>query len=204
MPRSTSSADLSTFGSEFNGHRTMTKYEWTMKQVAEATKEYPPSNRQYIDAFLAEVERAGESLTRVRFFELFKACAPPLDADVGYFDYEVINDRWTFTADFSEAWKIPAIEPLPRITMTAKFGKRSLPGDFCCLGGTPDWIQNEKYPICPKCDANMVLFLQLKSLPYSLTEHHEELDAYTFGDAGNFYLFQCPNCGAYQNSEQCH
>ena len=99
---------------------------------------------------------------------------------------------------------MPEPEPFPRITTTAKFGKQSLPKDFCTLGGTPEWIQNEMYPICLECDADMVLFIQLKSLPYAITKKKEELGVYSFGDAGNFYLFCCPKCDTYNTSWQCH
>ena len=182
----------------------MTKYEWTKKQIYEATKDYPPENRRYLDAFLEEVKKAGESLTRTKYLELFEQGRPPLDADTDYFEYDVLDDRFALVANFSEAWQIPEVEPLPRITTTSKCGKVKLPDDFCTLGGTPDWIQNERFPICPQCDADMILFLQLKSLPYELTKKREDLAAFTFGDAGNFYLFQCPACDTYKTSSECY
>jgi rubredoxin len=182
----------------------MTKYQWTKKQIEEATKDHPPDTPKYMDAFLAAVKEAGQSLTRTKFFELFEACSPSDDDDVDYFDYDILSDRWVLVADFSEAWAIPEAEPLPHITTTARCGAFSLPDDFCSLGGTPEWIQNEKYPICPECDADMVLFLQLKSLPYEITRQAEALCAYTFGDAGNFYLFHCPRCGTHKTSWECY
>jgi hypothetical protein len=182
----------------------MTKYEWTKKQIAEATKDYPPGNLKYIDAFLAEVMKAGQSLTRTKFFEIYEACGPSDEDDADYFDYAILSDHWVLVADFGEAWNLPEAEPLPHITTTAKFGTFSLPVDFCSLGGTPDWVQNENYPICPECDADMLLFLQLKSLPHSITSQKEELSVYTFGDAGNFYLFHCPKCDTHKTSWECY
>ena len=182
----------------------MTKYEWTKKQIEEVTKDYPPDNPKYMDAFLAEVKKAGQALTRTKFFELFEACAPSDDDTTDYFDYAILSDRWALVADFSEAWELQDSEPLPRITTSAQFGALPLPADFCSIGGTPDWIQNEKYPACPQCDADMVLFLQLKSLPHEITKQHETLRAYTFGDAGNFYLFHCPKCDTHRTSWECY
>jgi hypothetical protein len=183
----------------------MTKYEWTKRHIDEAKKEYPPDNPKYMDDFLAAVKEAGQSLTRVKFFELFDSCAPPDDDDdIDYFDYDVLSDLWTLGANFGEAWTIPAPEPLPRITTTAKFHEQSLPDDFCSLGGTPEWIQEEKYPICPQCDNDMVLFLQLKSLPFELTRVTKALDAFTFGDAGNFYIFHCVKCATHKISCECY
>ena len=40
-PCSTVSKNCSIVVDEFYGRRAMTKYEWTKKQVAEATEEYP-------------------------------------------------------------------------------------------------------------------------------------------------------------------
>ncbi|MBN8422810.1 MAG: hypothetical protein J0L73_28135 [Verrucomicrobia bacterium] len=182
----------------------MTKYEWTKKQVEMATLEHPPKNRAYIDSFLSAVEKAGQSLTRTQFFELYKASVPGEDEDVDYFDYPVLDDHWVLVADFKEAWDIPAPPALPRITTQAAAGETSLPADFCTLGGTPDWIQNECFPICHKCDGDMVLFLQLKSLPYEITEKEKALEACTFGDDGHFYLFLCPTCGTHKTSLECH
>lgn len=182
----------------------MTKYEWTKKEVEIATTDYPPDNRRFIDAFLDAVKQAGQSLTRTKFFELYEACAPGEGEDADYFDYSVLDDHWVLGADFSEAWHMPPTPPLPEITTKATGGTIDLPDDFCRLGGTPDWIQNERFPICPECDCNMVLFLQLKSLPYEITKKVESLGAYTFGDAGNFYLFHCPKCDTHKTSWQCY
>ena len=182
----------------------MTKYEWTKKQIEAATKDYPPDNRKYIDAFLEAVKKAGQSLTRTQFYELYKACGPGEEDDADYFDYPVLDDHWVLIANFSEAWDMPASPTLPRVTTKASVGKTSLPADFISLGGTPEWIQNERFPICPECDCDMVLFLQLKSLPYEITKKDEALRAYTFGDAGNFYLFHCPKCGTHKTSWECY
>jgi len=182
----------------------MTKYEWTKQQIEAATTDYPSDHPQYIDAFLEEVKHAGQSLTRTQFFELFEKCRPPEDADTDYFDYSVLDDHFSLAADFKEAWEIPDSEPLPIVTTKAHYSDVPLPDDFCRLGGEPEWIQNEKFPICGECDADMVLFLQLKSLPYEITKDRRELRAYTFGDAGNFYLFHCPKCRTHKTSWECY
>lgn len=182
----------------------MSKYEWTKKEIDLAMNGDLPKNRKYIDAFLAAVKKAGPNLTRTKFFELYEACGPGDDQDVDYLDYPVFDDHWVLVADFSEAWDMPATPALPRITAKAAIRKIRLPDDFISLGGTPDWIQNERFPICPKCDCDMVLFLQLKSLPYEITKKDEALMAYTFGDAGNFYLFHCPKCGTHKTSWECY
>jgi hypothetical protein len=181
----------------------MTKYEWTKKEIESVTSEYPPDDPQYIEAFLAEVKKAGEKLTRTKFFKIYEACAPPKKVEADYFDYAVLDDHWN-AADFREAWGSFEADPLPRIATKATFGRLPLPDDFCVLGGTPDWIQEEKFPICPKCDRDMALFLQLKSLPYEITKNNEPLSTYTFGDAGNFYLFRCATCDTYKNSWECY
>lgn len=179
----------------------MTKYEWTKKQIAEATEGHPPENMQYFDAFLAEVQKAGESLTRTRFFELFEQCRPARDAD--YFDYAFLDDHFAYgVANFAEAWNMVEHSQLPTVTARAMYGDLALPQEFCRFGGEPDWIQSVDFPICKECDANMVLFLQVKSLPYELTKDREELRAFTFGDAGNFYVFHCPKCGTYNTSAE--
>ena len=182
----------------------MTKYEWTRKQIEIAAEEHPPENRKYLDAFLAAVKQAGQGLTRTGFFELYEACAPKEDEDADYFDYPILGDHWALIADFSEAWDMPATPPLPRITTQAVTSETPLPEDFCSIGGTPDWIQGDQFPICPACDCDMILFIQLKSLPYAITRNDETLRAYTFGDAGNFYLFHCPKCETYKTSGDCY
>lgn len=182
----------------------MTKYEWTYQQIEMATKDYPPANRQFMDSFLDSVKKAGQSLTRTEFFKLYEACGPGENEDVDYFDYATLDDYWVYTADFSEAWDMPLTPPLPHIITTATAGETALPSDFCSLGGTPEWLQYEDFPICAECDCDMVLFLQLKSLPRSITKTQESLEVYAFGDAGNFYLFHCPKCRTHKTSWECH
>ncbi len=182
----------------------MTKYEWAAQEIKAATKKYPPTDCKYIDALLARLKEAGESLTRSKFFELLETCGPALGDSVDYMDYDVLHDHFSLCANFREAWEIPDVTPHPRIVTKAKYGQIKLPDDFCTLGGSPDWIQSEKFPICGECDADMILFLQLKSIPYRLTKENEELNAFTFGDAGNFYVFQCPKCWEYKTSSECH
>lgn len=55
------------------------------------------------------------------------------------------------------------------------------PGDK--LGGWPHWIQSAEYPYCPKCQAQMVLVLQVDS---------EDNIPYMFGDSGCGHIMQCP------------
>ena len=182
----------------------MSVYEWTKRQIEEAKDGFPPYESRYMDAFLAAIGEAGESITRSRFFEILDACRPGEDEDVDYPDYEVLEDHLLLGADFGEAWTIAEPEPLPVVTTSAKSDGVPLPDEFCRLGGTPDWIQDGRPPICKQCDADMVLLVQLKSLPYELTREHPELQAFTFGDAGNFYVFICPACGTHGTSWDCY
>ena len=182
----------------------MTKFQWTKKQVDEATRDHPPANPVFIEAFLREVQAAGEGMTRVQFFEIYRRCAPTRDENADYFDYEILSDHFTHMAGFHEAWKLVKTKPLPKITTAANASDVGLPLDFISLGGKPEWIQGEEFPICPKCDKDMVLLLQLKSLPYEITKLHRNLRCYTFGDAGNFYVFTCPKCGTFKTSSECY
>jgi hypothetical protein len=182
----------------------MTKYEWTRRQIEIATAGNPPENRKYIDAFLAAVKEAGQKLTMIQFFELYEACGPGDGGHADYFDYPVLDDHWVFNANFAEAWDISTTPTLPRVTTEAAVGNTTLPPDFISLGGTPEWIQEVRFPICAQCDCDMVLFIQLKSLPYEITKKDKSLQAYTFGDAGNLYLFHCPKCGTHKTSWECH
>lgn len=58
----------------------------------------------------------------------------------------------------------------------------SAPGDK--LGGWPYWVQSVEYPLCPQCQAQMHLLLQIDS---------EDNLPYMFGDAGCAHLTYCPN-----------
>jgi hypothetical protein len=118
----------------------------------------------------------------------------------------LFDTQLCYAADFSEAWDVTEAPILPEVKAEGGFRFESvkLPEDFIKLGGEPDWIQNERYLICEKCDRDMGLLFQVKSLPYEIREQRPELERYAFGDAGNMYVFQCPECGGLRSDEQCH
>lgn len=54
------------------------------------------------------------------------------------------------------------------------------------LGGVPDFIQSEDWPICPDCGAKMTFYAQLDSIN----------DEFIIADCGMIYIFICFECNA--------
>lgn len=52
------------------------------------------------------------------------------------------------------------------------------------LGGTPNFIQNEKWPECTACRKRMTFYAQLDSIG----------DKYNLADCGMIYVFVCFGC----------
>jgi len=180
----------------------MTKLQWVEKQIEIAGDNDSSFLGEFKNTFLSRIRDAGESLTRTQFWKLFRELKP---RDKKLFcDYMILDTRLSYAADFSEVWDTSKAPTLPELKGQFCFGSVKLPADFVKLGGDPDWVQDERFPICGKCDRDMGLVVQIRSLPQKLTEKHEELQAYTFGDAGTFYLFQCPHCYSCQTYEQGH
>jgi len=66
------------------------------------------------------------------------------------------------------------------------------------VGGLPDWIQSEEWPICPECQNKMLFVCQLNT--------DEEISngeaCQAFGDSGMLYVFSC--CRNVTTVMQCH
>jgi hypothetical protein len=52
------------------------------------------------------------------------------------------------------------------------------------LGGDPEFIQSEEWPLCPECGQKMSFYAQLDSLN----------DDFCFADCGMIYVFVCFEC----------
>ncbi len=62
------------------------------------------------------------------------------------------------------------------------------------LGGSPDWIQNDKTPDCLSCFTAMSFYGQLDCIG----------DKIALGDCGMIYVFICFDCGETNTVVQCH
>jgi len=60
------------------------------------------------------------------------------------------------------------------------------------LGGEPDFIQGEDWPICPDCGQKMTFYAQLDSIN----------DEYQIADCGMIYVFACLDCNAVETRVQ--
>ena len=167
-----------------------------------AVSEFPPETTEHLDRFLDAVKAEGESLTRVRFFEILEENEPKKTND--YFEYDVLGDTFSLAADFSQVWDIKSCPRVPEVQLQGEVEGKKLPSDFVQIGGVSEWIQSEDIPICPACDSDMALFMQLKSMPNEFTKENKALRALVFGDAGNFYLFACTDCHEYKVLSQCY
>lgn len=182
----------------------MTKLEWVEKQIQIAGEGHENFLGDLKEKFISLIQQAGENLTRTHFWKLFHELRPK-DAGNLYCDYMILDTQFCYSADFSEVWDVSKAPLLPEVKgSNFKWGAVDLPADFIKLGGEPDWIQDESFPICETCDCDMALMVQVKSLPYEITKKHEDLNIYTFGDAGTLYIFQCPNCQACHTDWQCY
>jgi hypothetical protein len=52
------------------------------------------------------------------------------------------------------------------------------------LGGSPNFLQEETWPLCPECSRKMLFYAQLDSLN----------DEFCIADCGMIYIFLCLNC----------
>jgi hypothetical protein len=57
-------------------------------------------------------------------------------------------------------------------------------GDRNKLGGTPDFLQGDEYPVCDDCKKKMDFYAQLDSLN----------DEFIIADCGMIYVFMCFEC----------
>lgn len=180
----------------------VTKLQWVKKQIRIAGKGHKNFLGGLKEDFLLRIKEAGEDLTRTQFWKLFRDVEP--NDEKLFCHYMILDTQLSYAADFSEVWETSSAPLLPELKGRFRYGSVKLPADFVKLGGEPDWVQNEHFPICERCDRDMGLVIQIRSLPHKLTNKHEALRSYTFGDDGTFYLFQCPHCYSFQTSEQCH
>ena len=180
----------------------MSKLHWLNEQIEAAFKgAVPDPVPEFLTRLVAEVEGAGEGLSRSAFMKIFERVRPE-GSGADFCNYMILGTQLSYVADFSEAWATVGTDALPEIKMRAKYRGTSLPEDFVKIGGTPEWIQDEAFPICEECDRDMVLFAQFKSLP--TLKKFPELAALQFGDDGNLYFFTCPGCATFKTDWQCH
>lgn len=67
--------------------------------------------------------------------------------------------------------------------------KASAAKAFAKIGGVPDWIQDEEWPVCPGCGKIMMFVAQI-----STDERRSNgRDVLAFGDSGKIYAFVCCN-----------
>jgi len=62
------------------------------------------------------------------------------------------------------------------------------------LGGEPDFIQGDDYPICRDCRQRMTFYAQLDSIN----------DQFCLGDCGMIYIFVCFGCLESTSIIQCY
>ena len=179
----------------------MKKLAWVRKQLEIASEGRSDFLGNLREPFLRKIEAAGEDLTRFQLWRLFQDLRP--EADALYDDWKALDIQLCYEADLSEIWDTTNAPLLPEIETAAKFDATELPHEFVKIGGQPDWIQDEDYPICEECDCNMALLMQLRSLPYELTNEHKQLRAFIFPGGGNIYLFKCPKCSSLRGTLQC-
>lgn len=77
------------------------------------------------------------------------------------------------------------------------------------LGGSPNWVQTDQTPTCPRCGKEMRFVGQLDSLEHQNKANPHSIKAlsrqqhFMFGDVGLIYLFFCFDCCATQAIFQC-
>jgi hypothetical protein len=60
------------------------------------------------------------------------------------------------------------------------------------IGGEPDFIQNQDWPICPDCKKRMTFYAQLDSIN----------DDFCIADCGMIYVFVCLECNTVETRVQ--
>jgi hypothetical protein len=160
---------------------------------------------QYLGKFrkqlLDDLRKKAPAMTRERFKPWLETWMEKMrDADVA--DLIYLDLHFQFTAKLDEVWPVRRCPAYAKIDAVASFQQQPLPASFLQLGGKPKWVQDEDIPICPGCDRDMQLVVQLTS-PY---EHPlaAKLQSFHFHDAGRLYLFGCQDCGNYATRVQGH
>lgn len=184
----------------------MTKVEWLKKQIKEAGQGLKRElSAPFISKFEEAVAASGDDLTRSEFDRLLEKFKPEDPNELT--DYMILNTQLYYCADYSQAWHIPKLATLPTLVAKLEYQGQSLGNDRVQLGGEPDWIQGSNFPPCSGCNANMILLVQIKSLPYE--KDLPELDlpdlaGFRFGDGGHVYVFTCPDCGTFEHQMECY
>ena len=177
----------------------MKKIDWIKKGFEIASRGKPDFWPTGEKRMLKLAEERGESLKRQMFWDVLLEqynseaggdCGGPPD------EAHTVLEYFLERADFSEAWETEPVIPFPEVPEDVLLNTLKK-NRFLKIGGKPEWIQYPNNPICPDCDRNMALLIQLKSLPDELRKQHPSLSEMSFADGGIVYLFHCKDCGQF-------
>jgi hypothetical protein len=182
----------------------MTKVEWLAAELSKAGRGNEDFWKEGSGDLLRFVQQAGEGLSRRDFWRefhrLFQNGIGP-----GGPSGDWLDASWHFynKADFSQVWDTEPFEPLPRVensVLRAALGEN----DFIRVGGSPEWLQSANTPPCPRCERDMGLIAEIRSLPEDISSKHPGLETFMFADCGRFYVFHCKACGTSDVKLQFH
>ena len=171
---------------------------WLKRQINEAAPAslsegfLDPLGGQLIEAAISRGE-----MTRTEFWELMEEFGDKAETMNLQGEFALLSTHLSLCADFTEVWDVTESPPYPALRSAISLGAVDLPKDFIRIGGDTGECAMTA-PICPSCDRDMAIVVQLDSLPRSLVSDSPALQAFTFGDMWQLCVFGCQDCWEFE------
>ena len=186
-----------------NDSKNMKKLDWLALQLDQASQGednfWPEGRKRLTELFVSR----GEELSRTEFWREFSSC---FEESIGAFGPSIhaltAMDYFSACADFSLAWDTAPTVTFPQLSAEMLLRTISVYENFIQVGGKPEWIQNADTPMCPCCERDMALLIQLDSLPREVRKKNPEMNEIHFADSGRIYVFCCKADGEFAMRHQ--
>lgn len=152
---------------------------------------------------LADLKRQAPAMTRLAMRKWLDQWADRFNETCAD-GWHHFGNHFSLCAELTDVWPAKACPAYPKVEAALMQNGQAVTTEAVSLGGEPTWIQDPEVPICPGCDGDMALVMELKALPREVAERLETGGAYTFGDVGTVWLFGCQNCLKFETLWQCY
>jgi hypothetical protein len=178
-----------------------------VNRVKELRADDPGYMKKAAKEFLAEFDRRPDTGTYHGFFELLEhfehrlEIERPDEPDTDDFPFLVSVMR----EHFRESQLSRGIENFSEFKINVCKGDLTLEAGMSKLGGEPEMLKDLDIPVCPECDKNMSLFIQLDDIGrFPQPIGTGDVSDYSIDGVGIFYVFKCPDCSSLKAFSSCH
>lgn len=181
------------------------------KAITDGLKECQEFDRNCLRAvgkkLLAEFDRRPDTGTFHGFYELLDHFERRLEVEQRDSEDE---EEFTLMAEsvrdaVRELQLSRGLKELPELKLQASKGDIALETGLSHIGGKAEMQGEVPIPVCPECDLNMSLLLQLDSIGrFPQPSGTGPLREYAFDGVGMLYVFKCPECFEVKAKVVCH